>query len=271
MDLQKISKGIPEAIQEAKDPFIRIWDKAQGSGGAVAFETEVTFLRNMIANNAELKKCTPLSFYVLLIEVAYNGLTLDQKGKALAYVIPTPFNVGTKQSPSWETRAIYTISPYGELDLRIRSRAIKHSRNPVVVFKGDFFIPSRPLVQHERKFESMEPIASYIEFMLPDGTWDNKVFDIKEIVNFKTKSKQPNSDQWTGGFNGGPTIGMIEAKTIKHAFRSYGKIRRGNNTALESELDVEDEYNSAYTPIETETPTIEAEVTTNNSEESEYF
>jgi hypothetical protein len=54
-------------------------------------------------------------------------------------------------------------------------------------------------------------------------------------MKLKKFSKDPNSKAWTDGLPG-----MVQAKTIKHAFRSYPKIRMGEFSTLQSKMIDED-------------------------------
>jgi hypothetical protein len=63
-------------------------------------------------------------------------------------------------------------------------------------------------------------------------------------MKLKEFSKQKNSLAWTTGLPG-----MIQAKTIKHAFRSYPKLRILNatkNTVLATEIEDSPELSDIY-------------------------
>jgi recombinational DNA repair protein RecT len=154
-----------------------------------------------------------------------------------AFVVSFNTNVGTKQNPQWEKRATLLISGYGELQMRMRQGQIKYADNPVLVFEGDKFSygtrNGHPYVDHEamipRKTDNI--VACYIRLERNDGSVDYKVMSIEEVMKLKSFSKDPNSKAWTDGLPG-----MVQAKTIKHAFRSYPKIRMGEFSTLQSQV-----------------------------------
>ena len=81
-------------------------------------------------------------------------------------------------------------------------------------------------------------IACYLRITRNDDSVDYKVLTMPEIEKLRKFSKDPNSKAWTDGLPG-----MVQAKTIKHAFKSYPKLRileKSKFTALASETVDED-------------------------------
>ncbi|MBK7885524.1 MAG: hypothetical protein IPJ81_18295 [Chitinophagaceae bacterium] len=81
-------------------------------------------------------------------------------------------------------------------------------------------------------------IACYLRITRNDDSADYKVLTMPEIEKLRKFSKDPNSKAWTDGLPG-----MVQAKTIKHAFKNYPKLRileKSKFTALASDTVDED-------------------------------
>lgn len=82
-----------------------------------------------------------MSLYGCFLDIAVNGLTLDQTGHPLCYILSRNCKLGTKRT--WERylrkRAYVSVTGYGELTMRMRAGQIKYADNPVVVYEGDHF------------------------------------------------------------------------------------------------------------------------------------
>jgi recombinational DNA repair protein RecT len=153
------------------------------------------------------------------------------------YVYSFNVNVGTKDNPKWEKRASRQISPYGELLLRTIQGQIKYVDNPVVVYQGDEWAhgerDGKKVVNHMAKSprESDNIIAVYLKITRHDDTIDYKVLTAEEIQDLRKVSKSPNSSAWVKSFKG-----MCEAKVIKHAFKTYPKVRVGEFSKMASDI-----------------------------------
>lgn len=238
--IQRLNQSSPAqlaAIPEVADRFKKIYAIMNGGDdhrAEVKYEAEKFHFMKLIQDKADLQQCTKLSLYGCFLDMAVNGLSFDPAMKH-AYVVAFNANVGTKQAPRWEKRATLMISGYGELHMRIQQNQIKYADNPILVYEGDEFRHGTKdgkvfldhLASYPRKSDHI--IACYVRLERNDGTVDYKVLSIEEIEKLRKFSKDPNSKAWTDGLPG-----MIQAKTIKHAFRSYPKIRMGEFTQLQS-------------------------------------
>lgn len=203
---------------------------------ADAFYTAEKFhFLKLINDSVNLQQCTKLSLYGIFMDVAVSGLSFDPTMKHL-YIVPYNVNIGTKNEPKWEKRAALQISGIGELLLRTKQGQIKYADNPVVVFEGDEFRfgtrDGRTVVEHMAAIPRVSEniIACYICITRHDGSKDYKVMAMEDINRLRNFSKDPQSKAWTDGLKG-----MVEAKTIKHAFKNYPKIRMGEFSKLASE------------------------------------
>ena len=128
------------------------------------------------------------------------------------------------------------ISGYGEPSMRIRQGQIKYADNPILVYEGDEFRhgtkDGKVFLDHVAAYprQTDNIIACYVRLERNDGSVDYKVLSIEEIQKLRKYSKDPDGKAWTDGLPG-----MVQSKTIKHAFRSYPKVRLGEFSALQTE------------------------------------
>ena len=225
-------------LPEVADRFKNLYALMNGkdiSASTVKYECEAFHFNKLLNEKPELKKCTKLSLYGCFLDMAVNGLSFDPAMKH-AYVVSFNTNVGTKTTPVWEARAMVMISGYGELQIRMQQKQIKYADNPVLVYEGDHFSSGTKNNQYYVEHQAVYPrksdniIACYIRLERLDGSVDYKVMSIEEVLKLKAFSKQPTSLAWTSGLPG-----MVQAKTIKHAFRSYPKMKLGSFSELESD------------------------------------
>lgn len=237
--MQLIQTATPSQLIQSEpvaDRFKQLYQVIHGrANGTQIYETEKFHFLKMLQENQNISQCTKLSLYGCFLDVAVNGLSFDPGMKHL-YLVPYNINVGTKESPKWEKRASLQISGYGELALRKRFGQIKYADNPVLVYDGDSFghgtKDGKPFLEHVAKFprQSENIIACYLTITRNDGSVDYKVLSIEEVMKLRKFSKDPNSKAWTDGLPG-----MVQAKTIKHAFKAYPKVRVGEFSQLASE------------------------------------
>ncbi len=204
----------------------------KSSNGEQVYELEKYYFSRGVSTSAELKKCTKLSLYATFIEMAVQGLSFDP-GKKLCYLVPQNVNVGTKDNPQWETRASLEVSPYGELAIRQAMGQIKSADNPEVVYEGEHFevsqTPTGKQVDHKFKFpRTGKMIACYMRIVKSDGENDYFILDSAGMERLKSYSAKKNkgfANALYGKDGVGPDEGFWKAKTIKHAFKSYPKVK----------------------------------------------
>lgn len=241
--------------QRVGDNFIQIFNKVHGrTSGAMVYEAEKFHFLNRIANDSNLQQCTRLSLYGAFMDLSIQGLSLDPSRK-LAYLMFDNVNVGTKENQKWEKRAKLQISPYGELYLRQEYGQIREVDNPEVVFEGEKFSKvtgkEGTIVYHEITYPrpTTRIIACYIRMVKHNGSIDYYIMDLPMMERLRLFSEKKNGQGKANALYGtqttGPDRGFIEAKTIKHAFRSYPKVKlKGQFSNLETEeIEDEDEVN----------------------------
>jgi recombinational DNA repair protein RecT len=241
--IQKIEQVSPAqlaTLPEVADRFMHLYSIMNGRNAdmaRVAYESEKFHFMKLLQDKPDLKKCTKLSLYGCFIDMAVNGLSFDPAMKH-AYIVGFPTNIGTRDNPKWETRASVLIDGRGELVIRTKQGQIKYADNPVVVWSCDSFMhgtkEDRKFVDHSAvhpRPADAEIIACYLKITRPDGTLDYSVMDIEDVMDLKAFSKQPESLAWTKGLKG-----MVETKTLKHAFKSYPKVKLGNFSKLQTQV-----------------------------------
>lgn len=240
-ELEKIPAAQIPALPAVSDRFKQLYQVIHGKGAKVQafFESEKYHFMRIINDNQKLSECTKLSLYGCFLDVAVNGLSFDPSFKHL-YLVPFNHNAGTQAKPKWEQRAQLQISGYGELVLRIKQGQIKYADNPVLVYDTDPLFEhgtkdERGFVNHTAKLPTAKSkiIGCYLKITRSDNTVDYKIITLKDMERFKAYAKKDRegnlSKAWTDGEGG-----MWQSKCIKHAFKSYPKIRTGKFSQLET-------------------------------------
>lgn len=251
-----------------RDKFIDIYNTLWGAGtGEAAYERESRFFNRLLSDNADLQKGTHFSLFTAFIDLAVCGLSLEPGARALCYLIgrnqKTSPKLDAQGRPmkdskgypvyNWEGRVVLTVSAYGELVLRERSGQIRHADNPVLVYEGDEFSFSDKGGRKEVEYVCHLPhtgkriIACYLRITRADGSVDYSVMTEEDWVRLAQYSARQNRsganalygvDQ-KGIVNIDP--GFLMAKCIKHAFKTYPKVRVGRGTELQSQQTEEPE------------------------------
>lgn len=196
------------------------------------YENEKYNFARIIQNNYELQKCTGFSVYGCFLDIATMGLSLENTSQPLLYVLWGNVKVGDNK---WERRMRLEISPYGELALRMQTGQLLYADRPVVVYEGDKF---KPIVNEKGQkiciYEAAIPrksnkiIGSFIRLTRPDGSFDFYYMLPEDIERLKGYSERKNKGKTNALYtsNGGQIDpGFLEAKTIKHAFKTFPKIK----------------------------------------------
>jgi len=256
-----------------RDKFINIYDTLWGAGtGQAAYERESIYFNKLLTDKADLQKGTKFSIFTAFIDLAICGLSLEQGSRALCYLIGRNVNVGTRENAVWEGRVVLTISAYGELVLRERAGQIRHADNPVLVYSNDEFSFSDKGGRKEVEYTCHLPhkgqsiIACYLRITRADGSIDYSVMTEEDWARLMEYSAS--QDRKTHKANalytanaGNIDSGFLMAKCIKHAFKTYPKVRIGRGTELESQQaeEKEIEINDALYGVDTETGEVKEE------------
>lgn len=266
-------------LPEVKDKFIQIHDAIWGEGsGAAVYERESIYFNKIVGDNANLReKVTRFSIFSSFIDLAVCGLSLEPGARAQCYLQPRKIETGVTPDGSrktYEGRCVLTISGYGELYMRERAGQIRHADNPVLVYEEDSFQFTEKNGQKSVDYTCRIPhttrhiVAGFIKITRADGSIDYSVMYEEDWDRLKDYSGKQNKyyDQqkqcyverpntlYSSGAAGGIDTGFLCAKIIKHAFRSYPKLRIGRATGFQANepSEPQDDFYTLGSPVQTE-------------------
>lgn len=271
----------PLEIVEApavREKFIQIYDTLWGAGtGEPAYERESRYFNALLRDKdgGKLMKATHFSIFTAFIDLAVCGLSLEPGPRALCYLMGRNTNVGTKEHPQWEGRLVLVISGYGELVSRTRCGQIQYADNPVIVYDNDEFSFSERNGQKSIDYTAHFPhtgkkiVAVFMKIVRNGGSIDYAVMyeeDWLRLQGYSLKNNQRtgrdgtvygNANELYTANGGQIDSGFLVAKCIKHAFKTYPKVRIGRGTELQTqqvdnqELEINDDL-YGFTPTQSE-------------------
>lgn len=244
--------------EAVKQRFIQIYDTLWGEGtGEPAYERESIFFNRILADNERLKTgVTRFSIFTTFIDLAVCGLSVEPGVRALAYLQGRNTKTGKDNNGKdiYEGRLVLTISGYGELVLRSRCGQIKYADNPVLVYEEDSFSFSDTDGHKSVRYTCNLPhksnhiIACFIRITRTDGSIDYSVMyeeDWNRLAGYSAKQNKKwdsnrreyvmSPNELYSSNNGAIDPGFLMAKCIKHAFKTYPKVRIGKGTELMTE------------------------------------
>ena len=251
MTVEEINQLKPLEIVEhpvVRERFTQIYETLWGNGEA-AYQRESIYFNKALRDNdnGKLQKATPFSIFTAFIDLAVCGLSLEPGARALAYLMGRNVNVGTKENKKWEGRCVLTVSAYGELVMRTRAGQIRHADNPVLVYDNDEFsfkdVDGRKSVSYTCNLPHTghNITACYLRITRADGSIDYSVMfpeDWCRLAGYSQKQNRGVANELYGMDQNGIVHidpGFLMAKCIKHAFKSYPKVRIGRGTELQSQ------------------------------------
>ena len=230
-----------------EEKFVKLYNSVHGdSKGDLMFARQKFHFMKQVNENAALKECTGLSLYGVFMDAAVYGYSLETGSQPDVYLMSRNVNVGTKDSPKWVKNAVMVVSPYGELKTRIQAGQIKYADNPVIVYEGDQFSIVDGVVKHSPSIprKSNNIVASFIKLVRPDGAVDYKWLlkeDWQRMAEYSAKQNKGKTNSLYTSAHGGIDPGFLAAKTIKHAFKTYPKVKLGQFSEIQvTEAPVED-------------------------------
>lgn len=246
-ELQAMKASQVVRNERVRGQFIQVYNSVWGEGGESAYEREAIFFNSQLRDKANLRDCSGTSTFYAFIDLAVRGLTLAPGAQALCYLIPRNARVGTTPDgkPIWEKICNLTISGYGELVLRANAGQIRHADNPVIVYEGDTFEygekDGHKVVNYMSAFprKSNKIIACFMKITRADGSIDYSVMTEQDWVRLAGYSAENNREHKANelyNVNGQIDPGFLAAKCIKHAFKTYPKLKIGKGSALETEI-----------------------------------
>ena len=271
MNKDKLNKMKPHEVlehPEVKERFVKIHNHThKSSEGELFYEEEKLNLLKVIASDTKgkLQSCSGFSVYSTFIDLASTGLSCKIQSNPLIYIQSR----GVKNGNEWTQAMTMTISPYGELSLRIMLGHILYADQPTIVYEGDSF---QPYEEKGGKFIDYKPqiprkskiiIAGYLKltrhnnsvdyaYMLPED-WEHLATYSERQNSFGNKKGNANA-LYTSN-NGQIDPGFLKAKLIKHAFKNYPKIKLSAYAKLsENEEYQASDYHLESDPDVSQTP-----------------
>lgn len=247
--------------------YSRIWTRGDEKEAEAVYEQQSIAFTRALSDNVELQKCTRFSIFSAFIDLAVCGLSLHQGSCPQCYLLNRKNKISEEIRPDgkkqnkYENRLNLTISGYGELVMRERAGQIRHADNPVIVYANDEFRFSDKGGCKQVDYtcnlpHTGQPIsACFMRITRADGSIDYAVMLPEDWGRLATYSARQNS-YWKDGervdgkpndlysANGGSIdTGFLKAKCIKHAFKTYPKVKIGGYTVMEADAtDDEDFY-----------------------------
>lgn len=264
-----------------KNRFIQIYDTLWGEGtGMPAYERESNYFNALMRDGKDMQTVTSFSVFTSFIDLAVCGLSLEPGVRALCYLMKRKYNtgIGSDGKKTYETHLVLTISGYGELVLRERAGQIRHADNPVLVYDEDEFSFSDINGSKQVNYTCHIPhtsgniVAAYMRITRTDGSIDYAVMlqeDWERLAQFSAKQNKRWDDtrhiyietpnELYSSNEGKIDPGFLAAKCIKHAFKSYPKVRIGkaeleSQQVEEVEQDIEQFYKVQEQPVEEPAP-----------------
>ena len=259
MKLSEFQKYNAENILDSEtvmEKVVEVYNMMHGQGGEAFFERESRNFKKIIEENAYLKRCTAFSVYTSLIDLAVYNLSVETGAQAVAYLTPKSVVIGKDQNGKdvYEIRCNLKISGYGELVIRASIGQILYADNPIVVYDNDEFSCSVSGEKKNVEYKCHIPhkghkiIGCFLRIVRPDHSVDYSWLLEEEIDRLKVYSEKMNK-KWNErekkyeykanalytSNEGQIDTGFLIAKTIKHAFKTYPKIKVGKSTVLQSE------------------------------------
>lgn len=242
--------------------FIQMYNAIWGSQmGEQIYHKEVFNFQKVLRENPALAECTKMSLFGCFLDMAVNGLSLDNTSHPHCYLIPRNVKTGNKDERGYdirENRASVSVTGYGELTMRMRAGQIRYADNPVIVYEGDVFSISLDNGVKKITYSAAIPrrsskvLGAFIRIVRCDGSEDYQWLlegDIQRLAKFSAKNNsyykngqrvEGKANELYSSHDGGVDPGFLENKMIKHAFDAYPKVRTGKFTMMETEQEQED-------------------------------
>lgn len=247
--------------ENVEKKFIQMYNAIWGCQmGEQIYHKEVFNFQKLLRDTPAVAECSKMSLYGCFLDMAVNGLSLDNTSHPHCYLIPRNVKTGHKDANGrdvYEKRASVSVTGYGELMMRMRAGQIRYADNPVIVYEGDTFSISLNNGVKQITYQASIPrksnkvIGAFIRIVRCDGSEDYQWLlqgDIQRLAGFSAK----NNSYWKDGHriegkandlyfsqDGGIDPGFLENKMIKHAFDAYPKVRTGQYTIMQTEQEEE--------------------------------
>ena len=80
-----------------RQQFINVYNAVWKQGGEQVYEREANYFNKILRENANLNGCTSLSVFFAFIDLAVQGISVEPGVRAMAYLLPRNYKIGTDQ------------------------------------------------------------------------------------------------------------------------------------------------------------------------------
>jgi len=244
--VEELNALVPTKIVEnpqVEQKFVQMYNAIWGNEvGEQIYAREKFNFNKLLTENPSLQECSKISLFGCFLDMAVNGLSLDQTGRPQCYMISRNVKVKNGNTETWEKRAQIQVSAYGEVYMRQRAGQIKYCDQPVIVYDGDIFSVGLENGVKKITYQAAIPrksnkiLAAFIRIVRIDGSEDYHWMMETDWLRLAYYSNKNNKNQGANALytsnSGQIDQGFLENKITKHAFDVYPKVRIGNFTAL---------------------------------------
>ena len=206
--MQTIEQTKPQEILEldlVKKRFIQNYNLCNpGNMGDVAYQRNVIFLRQRIAEDHNLAKADKMSLYKVIVTMGTKGVSIDPQDKE-AYVYARGGKAVLElQAPAYVRRLL-------NAKLIVSASAAK------LVYDGDDYYVENGKVHHKEYRKTNKIIAGYMKFTIDkEGTEKHINYWPEDWNEWRKKSPQANGANWKSEGDQ-PNAAFLKTKIVKHA------------------------------------------------------
>lgn len=264
--VQELNQLAPTQIVDnpkVEQKFVQMYNAIWGTQmGEQIYNREKFNFNKLLTETPALQECTRLSLFGCFLDMAVNGLSLDQTGRPQCYMMSRNVKVKNGNVETWEKRASIHVTAYGEVYMRQRAGQIKYCDMPVVVYDGDVFSVALDNGVKKITYQAAVPrksnkiIGAFLRIVRNDGSEDYHWMmesDWQRLAGYSDKNNKGKGANALYTSNGGQIDpGFLENKLTKHAFDIYPKVRVGNFTSFETVQEPEPEIDYGIEDVDAE-------------------
>lgn len=246
--------------------YSKIWTRGDENEAEAVYEHESIAFTRALSENTDLQSCTNFSIFSAFIDLAVCGLSMHQGTCPQCYLLKRSTKIGEtvgrdgKKYNKYENRVNLTVSGYGELVMRERAGQIRHADNPIIVYANDEFSFTDKGGRKQVDYTCHLPhdgqliAACFMRITRADGSVDYAVMlpeDWGRLAGYSARQNsyykdgqrvQGNANALYTSNGGSIDTGFLKAKCIKHAFKTYPKVKIGGYTVMEADATEDEDF-----------------------------
>lgn len=224
-----------------KDRFVRNHNLINKDGnGELAYQRQVLVYKSLLEANEQLARATVDSHYRCLIQASARGWSLDPADNQV-YVL------------AYKDQATLQPQAGAHVARLIKTGQAEYAEQAQLVYDGDTIeVENGAVKKHVRKFASTKIKLGFVKIVRTGSSpnFPKESFFIYTPANWnawRKKSKQQNSENWTGGEDGQPVESFLKTKIVLHATKE--KCWASGETNLFTERYDDSEWNDEIDSI----------------------